>query len=201
MSNPSTKHMNAAKHVLRYLKKTAHFSIRYSEGKILTGYADASFSSDPDSARSVSSYVFLFNQAAISWHSKLQPVVAASTTEAEYMALYEATKETQFLMGMLDETKLIVVKEPTIIYEDNQSAIHLARNAVTSNKSKHVHRKYHLVRDAEHNPELYNITILYLETNEMIADALTKQLCSDKHLRFASKIFNNELSYRQQECD
>ena len=48
---------------------------------------------DKDSRRSTTGYVFTVGGTTVSWISKLQQVVALSTTEAEYVAATEASKE------------------------------------------------------------------------------------------------------------
>ena len=54
---------------------------------------DSDFSScDLDKRRSLTGYVFTVGGCAMSWRATLQPVVAQSTTEAEYMAIAEACK-------------------------------------------------------------------------------------------------------------
>jgi len=47
--------------------------------------------------------VFTLSQVPVSWYSILQPTVALSTTEAEYMAMTEAMKEAIWLQGLLDD--------------------------------------------------------------------------------------------------
>ncbi|XP_058784263.1 uncharacterized mitochondrial protein AtMg00810-like [Vicia villosa] len=88
MENPSVKHKLVAKRVLRYLKGTAHFGIRYKKGKVneLIAYTDSNYAGDIDDRKSTSGYVFMFSSGAVSWSSKKQPVVSLSTTEAEFIA-------------------------------------------------------------------------------------------------------------------
>ncbi|CAN0505865.1 unnamed protein product, partial [Discosporangium mesarthrocarpum] len=83
-NKPSTAHLTAGKRVLRYLKDTQDLPLRYGAGNgELSGLADASFASDPYTNRSTSGYMFTMSGAAITWSSKMQPIVALSTTEAE----------------------------------------------------------------------------------------------------------------------
>ena len=64
-------------------------------------------------------------------------------------------------------------KEPTIVFEDNWACIHLSRNAVLHNKSKHIDvRVYHL-RDLCKQGVMH---LLKIATNNQVADALTKAL-------------------------
>ena len=58
-----------------------------SSDSSLHGYSDADWTGDIDSCYSTTGNVFVMSNAAVSWLSKKQPVVALSTTEAEYIAL------------------------------------------------------------------------------------------------------------------
>jgi hypothetical protein len=62
----------------------------------LTGYCDADWAGDCEDRRSTTGYIFTLAKGAgtpISWKSRKQTTVALSSTEAEYMALSDATKE------------------------------------------------------------------------------------------------------------
>ena len=58
---------------------------------------------DRDNRRSTTGYVFTVGGTTISWVSKIQSVVALSTTEVEYVAATEASKEMIWLQRFLDE--------------------------------------------------------------------------------------------------
>ena len=72
-------------------------------------------------------------------------MVALSTTEVEYIAMTEAVKEAIWLKGLLTELK--VLEHEVVIYSDSQSAIHLYKNPVFHERSKHIQVKYHFIRD------------------------------------------------------
>ena len=59
----------------------------------LQGYVDSNMAGDKDSRRSTTRYVFIVSGTTVSWISKLQKVVALSTTEVEYVVAIEASKE------------------------------------------------------------------------------------------------------------
>jgi hypothetical protein len=61
--------------------------------KRLVGYIDLDFAADLDRRRSLTGYVFTVGRCAVSWRACLQPTVAQSTTEAEYIAVCDACKE------------------------------------------------------------------------------------------------------------
>ena len=68
-------------------------------------------------------------------------------------------------------------REPTRIYEDNQSAICLARNPHFHGRAKHIGIKYHFIRE---QVEKGTVELQYCPTEEMIADMLTKGLSLDQ---------------------
>jgi len=61
---------------------------------LLQGYVDVDYARDLDQQRSTIGYLFTVAECVISWKAELQNTIALSTTEAEYMAAVEASKET-----------------------------------------------------------------------------------------------------------
>jgi hypothetical protein len=178
-NGPAEKHIMAAKGILRYLKKTADYSLQYRRtGSIqLQGFCDADWAGDRETRRSTSGYVFLLAGGAVSWRSMKQHSVALSTTEAEYIALSEAVKETiwlRMLLGQIGHTQT----EPTTIYEDNQGCISLAKDPTQHSRAKHIDIRYHFLREKIGKNE---ITLQYLSTESMLADILTKALPTERY--------------------
>ena len=61
----------------------------------------------------------------------------------------------------------------TILYEDNQSAIAMAKNAQFHGRAKHIAIRYHFVREKMSEG---TIELKYCPTEQMLADMLTKGL-------------------------
>ena len=181
MSAPTTEHWRLAKGVLRYLASTTDHGLvfgRQTDNGLRTGlkgFCDSDYAGDIDSRRSTTGYVFTYNGTAISWNSKRQPTVAASTTEAEYMAAAAAAKEALWLKRLLEDFGMQV---PTVhMHIDNQSALKLIKNPVQSNRAKHIDVMHHFVRERVYRGELM---FEYLPTEEMVADSLTKPVTVNK---------------------
>ena len=138
-----------------------------------------------DDIKSTSGFVFLLSKGAIFWQASKQKVVALSTTEAEYVACCEASKEAVALWRVYED--LIRISEngsppsplpATMILVDNQGAQKLIQNPRFDKRTKHIELKYHYIRPV-HDQGL--ITIDYISTHVMTADILTKPLPSELH--------------------
>jgi hypothetical protein len=94
MAAPTIVHWEVALGVVRYLVGTADYGLTFGgSSETLVGYCDADYAGDLDSKRSTTGYVFLMFGGAMSWSSRLQPTVAVSTVEAEYLSAGQAMKE------------------------------------------------------------------------------------------------------------
>jgi hypothetical protein len=182
-SNPGEAHWKAVKHVLRYLQGTKDKKLVYrpDDGKeLFTSFTDADHGGDKSTGRSTGGYLIKFGTGAVSWSSKLQPVVALSTTEAEYIAAVEAGKEIVWMRQLLTEFG-IPVKGPSILRIDNQSAISVSKNPEHHGRMKHLDLRYFWLRD---QVTLGVITPMFVSTDDMPADLLTKALARVKVDKF-----------------
>jgi hypothetical protein len=112
-ADPSAAHMHAAKHLLQYLKGFIDFGIIYSvsasagiEGirnLTLITYADVSYVSDLDDSKSITGYVIMLNGGAVSYHACKQGNVSLFSTEAKYVALYDAACDLVFVDKILSQ--------------------------------------------------------------------------------------------------
>ncbi|XP_073127337.1 secreted RxLR effector protein 161-like [Henckelia pumila] len=97
MSNPGAEHWKALKWVMKYLRGTSHLGLSFKDqgnnSNPIVGYVDADFAGNLDTRNSLTGFVFTLFGTVVTWKSTLQPVVALSTTEAEFIAVTEAIKE------------------------------------------------------------------------------------------------------------
>jgi len=172
-TNPNQTHWTAVKRVFRYLAGTANRGLYYGTSMSGTGFTDADWGSGDD-RKSIGGYAFILNGAAVSWNSKKQPTVALSSTEAEYIALTQAVKESIWLQALLlDLGARRHQEDMQNIYIDNQGAIALAKNPEFHTRTKHIDIQYHFIRQ---HAESERITLTYCHTSEMTADIFTKAL-------------------------
>lgn len=189
-TDPGELHWSLAKRVLRYLKGTLHYSIKYMKNKnALAAYTDSNWAGDVDDRKSCTGNVIILANGPfhpISWKSKKQASVALSTMEAEYAALAEISREIVYVKRLLTYMGFEkFIKDPVDVYCDNQSAIELSKNAVFHKRSKHIDISFHFTRELV---EKKVITVRYLRTESMIADILTKSLSRDKHFKCVSML-------------
>jgi len=138
------------------------------------GFVDVEWVGDLDRRISTSGYVFNLFRGAVSGMSKKQPIVALSTTEAEYMVATHVSKEAVWLQRLCSNMGL--VQGAIRIDCDNQSAIFLSNNPTYHSKTKHIDVPYHFVREMIEDKKALLVKV---DTLKNIADALTKFLSSE----------------------
>lgn len=181
-ANPGPLHWNAAKRILKYLSGTQTYGIKYSKStngcNQVVGYSDSDWAGDPETRRSTSGFVFCLANGPISWNSKRQRAVSTSSVEAEYVALYGATREATWVRQLLAELGFRQ-EQPTTIFEDNNGCIAISQNRRTDERTKHIDVKYHFTRE---KVEQGTIVVKPCRTDQMIADSLTKPIDTKKYL-------------------
>eukprot|EP00253_Pinus_taeda_P022899 PITA_22899 len=105
MQKPCEGHWSTAKRVLRYLKGTQDFGIKYTQVDdfSLIGYFDSDFEGDKETRVSTSGYAMSLGSGAVSLRSHKQLVPSDSTTEEEYVVATEAKKEIVWLRKILED--------------------------------------------------------------------------------------------------
>jgi len=188
MADPGPAHWTAVKRILRYLKGTIKYQIQYSKTiEPLTlgpNYTDSNFSE----VQSTTGYVFYLCGGPVTWRSRKQETIAFSTTEAEYMAISDATREALWLRYILEDLQH-TQHTPTIIYNDNNGAVCLTKNPTFHHRTKHIERRHHHARAHVENK---TIKIVHKRTQDMVADTLTKALRNIKFHEHAKALFNTQ---------
>ncbi|CAL1405238.1 unnamed protein product [Linum trigynum] len=183
---PTLEHVAAADRVLRYLKSAPGQGILLpSTGDLrLTAYCDADWGGCQSSRHSTSGYFVTLGTAPISWRTKKQSVVARSSAEAEYRSMAGAVSEVIWLGALLRDLG-IPSAAPTVLYCDNQAALHIAANPVFHERTKHVEMDCYFVRDHVTSGEILPQKI---STHHQLADLFTKGLGGDRFQELLSKL-------------
>lgn len=114
------------------------------------GFIESDNVGDIDDRRSTCGHLFMLGNRAVSWASKKQPVVALSTTEAEYIAAALCPCQGIWLRRALDKQGN-EDEEGTVIMYDNNSTIQLSKNLVFHGKWKHIDVRFYFLRDLVNN--------------------------------------------------
>lgn len=174
MKAPRQAHWNAALRVVKYLKGSPGQGILLTanDDLHLTAYSDADWSKCPLTRKSLSSYVVFLGDSAISWKTKKQKRVSLSSAEAEYRAMTLATKELLWMKELLQSLG-IGHSDPMKLVCDSKAALHIAANSVFHERTKHIERECHFIRN---EIKSRNIATMHVRTTEQVADILTKAL-------------------------
>ena len=158
--------------VFMYVHSTLDLGLRFNPGKIYVyGYVDASYNQYDDGKGSYG-YCFSLGKLDAAFHSvskrmKVQPL---SSTEAEYVAFCEASRDASYLRRLLKDIGYPVVGS-ILLYEDNKSCIDMLHDKSRHTASKHINPKFHYGRDQIRNG---TVEVRYVDTLNQVADLFTK---------------------------
>ncbi|GKD53570.1 ribonuclease H-like domain-containing protein [Tanacetum coccineum] len=148
MHDPREQHLNAMKHVLRYLRRTTDLGLHLfrSTTSQLISYFDADWAGCPAMRRSTSGYCVFLGDNLLTWSSKRQDMLFRSSAEAEYRGVTNAVAKTSWIRNLLCElhTPLFIA---TLVYYDNISAVYMSANPVQHQCTKHIEINIYFVRD------------------------------------------------------
>ena len=170
LRDPRRCHWNAARSVLRYLKKTRDLRIVYGshvdrKEHYLHGHSDAYYAGDRMERKLTSDHVFKYFHAAISWRSKKQTIVTRSSCESEYVSMSFALREAIWLGRLFKDDFGIInhdSKESIMLFADNQGAMKMAPKDSVNERSKHVEVKNNFIR---HHVQTGNVKLEFLSTD------------------------------------
>jgi hypothetical protein len=135
-------------------------------------YVDSDWGSDRTHRRSVTGLAIMMAGGVVAYKSKYQPTIALSSTEAEFTAASEAGKTTLYLRSILHELGFSQYL-PTILYEDNTGALHMANAQQPTRRTRHMDTKTFALQDwVEHD----QLEVAQIGTVNNISDAFTKAL-------------------------
>jgi hypothetical protein len=136
--------------------------------------------SHPSTARSRSGYIIAYVGYPIIWKSKMQTIVALSSTESQYLALSAALREVIYMQQMIREMRVHGLEfedtQPKIhckVFKDNSGALEMANVHKLRPRTKHLAVSWHHFR---HHVTNGDITVLPIGTNDQLADCLTKSV-------------------------
>ncbi|KAJ5101017.1 hypothetical protein N7456_007069 [Penicillium angulare] len=190
LRNPGPEHLDAINRVIAYLYHTRSYAITYrprqsDEIEAVSFFTDASFADNPD-RKSSEGYICMIFGGPVEWRAGKQRTVTTSTTEAELLAISEGAKTIQMWKRLFTAIRFDP-EHPLSIKCDNQQTVGLLTKEQPQLRTKlrHVDIHHHWLRQ---EVQAENITVQWTETNEMIADGLTKLLPRQKHADFVRQL-------------
>ncbi|CAM8999590.1 unnamed protein product [Rhodiola kirilowii] len=186
MSVPNADHLKAANRLLRYIKGAPAQGLFFSASSplALTTFCDADWAACPKTRRSTTGFCICIGDSLVSWRTKKQAIVSRSSAESEYRAMAATCSEILWLTRLLADMKA-TVPLPISLHCDNQAALHIARNLVFHERTKHIEIDCHFVR---HHVGSKVLLPVYITTEDQPADLCTKQLPADQLHRLLSKL-------------
>jgi hypothetical protein len=153
----------------------------------LVAVVDASHANDLRTKRSTTGYAFLMSGAAVAFRVKTQPVVATSSTEAEFFAAVHAGKVCRYLRSILRQLGF-PPSQPTVIFEDNQSCINIVNQGKPTERTRHVDIQWFAIQEWRSAGDL---VLKHLPGKINPADALTKPLGRILHERHCRRLLGH----------
>ena len=175
MDAPAPVHLKEMCKLIGYVQSTKDYGLKLElmmdiKKWALKALSDSNFASDKETRKSVFEYIIHCCGIPIAWRSKGMKNVLLSTTEAEYMALFEAVKELKFIVQLL-QTRNIAVELPITVYLDNVGTIWLSNNRTTSDRTKHIDIRTSFVKEYQEDGK---IIIKFVKSEDNEADFFTK---------------------------
>ena len=162
------RHVEFAKHLLRYLKGTVNLGLTYQAGFPLFYqiFTDASHASCLDTRRSILSVAVKLGGMLVYWKKPFSSIVSHSSTESELYALDLGATIGQCLRWLI-ESMGGPIQGVIQIFVDNQGTITISSNPIQAGRNLHVHARYFYVRDLVYDDQF---VITHLPTDIQVAD-------------------------------
>ncbi|GKA53118.1 retrotransposon protein, putative, ty1-copia subclass [Tanacetum coccineum] len=188
--NPSEEHWTAVKNILKYLRNTKDMFLVYGGNMKrqlrVSCYTDAGYLTDADNLKSQTGYVFVLNGGAVDWKSTKQSIFATSSTDAEYIAAFDASKEAVWIHKFISGLGIVpTIEEPISMYCGNTEAIAIAKDDGVTKGARHFRVKVHYLRETI---KMGDVKIEKIDTDDNLADPFTKALAFPKHSELTRNI-------------
>ncbi|GJS52458.1 retrovirus-related pol polyprotein from transposon TNT 1-94 [Tanacetum coccineum] len=148
--------------------------VQADSGFELTAFSDADHAGCLNTRKSTSGGIQFLGDKLVSWMSKKHDCTAMSSAKAEYAALSASCVQVMWMRTQLKDYGFNYNK--ILLYCGSQSAIAISCNPVQHSRTKHIHTRYHFIKEPVENGiiELY-----FVRTEYQLADMFTKALPED----------------------
>ena len=132
---------------------------------------DAAHATDLKTRRSVTGLIAFYCCAAVAWKSRLQPICATSSTEAEFYAAVTAAKLVKYLRYVVQELDAMR-PGPSPLFIDNQAALAMINESRPTPRARHIETQHFAIQEWAQR----DIYMKHLEGIMNCSDGLTKPL-------------------------
>nr|GEV29348.1 putative retrotransposon protein [Tanacetum cinerariifolium] len=161
-------------------------NLRLTDFNIIQGYTNAGYLTDADDLKTQTGYVFILNGGVVDWKSAKQGIFSTSSTKAEYIAAFDASKEAVWVRIFISGLGAVpTIEEPISMYCDNTRAIAIANESGITKVARHFCAKVHYLREVI---EYGDIKLEKVHTYNNLADPFTKALAFPKHFEHTRNI-------------
>nr|GEW30430.1 hypothetical protein [Tanacetum cinerariifolium] len=166
--NPGEEHWTAVKNIIKYLRNTKDMFMVY-EGNMerelkVSCYTDVGYLTDVNNLKSQTGYVSVLNEGVVDWKSTKQSIFATSSTDAEYIATFDASKEAVWIRKFISG---------------------LAKDDGVTKGAIHFRAKVHYLRETI---KLGDVKIEKMDTDDNLVDPFTKAVAFPKHSELTRNI-------------
>jgi hypothetical protein len=180
----------------------------------VVGMSDADFANSAEEQRkSISGYCYFCFNCLVSWRSKLQPLTATSTHEAELIAMSFAADEGIWIRRLMLEmgfaiptiyrldpvTDEVNTEDPDSLFRispspllgDNKGTIHTCQNPITNLRSRHLEVRWFKIRDYIKSGLM---RVHHIATKHNIADFFTKPIVGTRFIELCTLLMGRSAS-------
>ena len=187
VADPRPVHWTAVKRILRYLRGTSHFGLRFpSSGNgdmpQLSAYTDSDWAGD-STRRTTSCFQLFIGTAPLQWHVRLTRSVCLSSMESELVALCEGVKTLVHTIRIVADLGGLQQQRPFRVSVDSDAARLALRRPGPSRRSRHIEVRHFWVKERIDDG---TIVVTRVEGTENPADIGTKPLAASVFVRLAA---------------
>lgn len=188
VQHPSEEDDKKLTRALCYIQGTQHYVMTLTaESTSILAYIDASYGVHPDGKSHTGGCISL-GGGTVDAMSSRQGLVTKSSTEAELVGLSDYASQVIWTRNFLQAQGYQIADPPATVHQDNQSTMKLAeKGRSSSSRTRHVHIRFFFIKDRVDSGE---IKIVYLPTDLMVSDLLTKPLQGEKFRQLRRLLLN-----------